>query len=67
MPVPALKDTIQRYLLSVRPLLTDEKYDEMKKLSEEFENTIGPKLQLYLNVKSWWASNYVSDWLAISH
>jgi len=62
MPVPALKDTIQRYLLSVRPLLTDEKYDEMKKLSEEFENTIGPKLQLYLNVKSWWASNYVSDW-----
>ncbi|XP_078494442.1 carnitine O-palmitoyltransferase 1, liver isoform isoform X2 [Ciona intestinalis] len=62
MPVPALKDTVRRYLSSVRPLLNDEDYEAMKTLSEEFLSTIATKLQRYLVVKSWWASNYVSDW-----
>jgi len=62
LPVPPLKETIRRYLLSVRPLLEDQEYEEMKKLSEDFVSTIGPTLQWYLWVKSWWASNYVSDW-----
>lgn len=34
----------------------------MVKLAEEFENGIGVKLQRYLWLKSWWSSNYVSDW-----
>ena len=32
----------------------------MEKLVEEFKNGIGPKLQRYLILKSWWATNYVS-------
>ncbi|ESO93356.1 hypothetical protein LOTGIDRAFT_189988 [Lottia gigantea] len=62
LPVPGVEDTMNRYLLSVRPLLDDEKYNRMKGLAEEFKNGIGNKLQRYLILKSWWASNYVSDW-----
>lgn len=34
----------------------------MEDLAKEFESTIGSKLQRYLTLKSWWSSNYVSDW-----
>lgn len=34
----------------------------MESLAKEFENTIGSKLQRYLILKSWWSTNYVSDW-----
>lgn len=51
---------ILQYLKSVRPLLDDEKYARMEKLSEEFRNGLGKKFQRYLQLKSWWATNYVS-------
>lgn len=56
---------MSRYMLSVRPLLDDENYEEMNKLAEEFRTSVGPNLQWYLKLKSWWASNYVTDWLVI--
>ena len=34
----------------------------MEKLAQDFELTIGSKLQRYLVLKSWWSTNYVSDW-----
>lgn len=34
----------------------------MEKLAAEFEIGIGKKLQRYLILKSWWSTNYVSDW-----
>lgn len=34
----------------------------MVKLAKEFEDTLGSKLQRYLLLKSWWSTNYVSDW-----
>ena len=34
MPVPSLKDTCQRFMLSMKPLLDDKEYEEMKALSE---------------------------------
>lgn len=43
-------------------MLDDENYEKMVKLAEEFEHGIGVKLQRYLWLKSWWSSNYVSDW-----
>ena len=49
-----------QYLRSVRPLLDDEKYARMEGLVAEFTKGIGPKLQRYLILKSWWATNYVS-------
>ncbi|XP_071751239.1 carnitine O-palmitoyltransferase 1, liver isoform [Centroberyx gerrardi] len=62
LPVPAVKDTCRRYLESARPLMDDEQYERMEGLAKDFEKNLGPRLQWYLKLKSWWASNYVSDW-----
>lgn len=53
---------MKRYLRSVRPLLDDKNFERVTKEAEEFENGIGKKLQQYLILKSWWSTNYVSDW-----
>uniref|UniRef100_A0A2R8ZPL0 Carnitine O-palmitoyltransferase 1, muscle isoform n=1 Tax=Pan paniscus TaxID=9597 RepID=A0A2R8ZPL0_PANPA len=34
----------------------------MELLAKEFQDKTAPRLQKYLVLKSWWASNYVSDW-----
>ncbi|XP_068170162.1 carnitine O-palmitoyltransferase 1, liver isoform isoform X2 [Antennarius striatus] len=62
LPVPSIKDTCSRYLESVQPLMDEEQYERMKGLTKDFEKNLGPRLQWYLKLKSWWASNYVSDW-----
>ncbi|XP_072277910.1 carnitine O-palmitoyltransferase 1, liver isoform isoform X1 [Pyxicephalus adspersus] len=62
LPVPAVKDTVKRYLESVRPLMDDQKFKRMEGLAEDFAINLGPRLQWYLKLKSWWATNYVSDW-----
>lgn len=45
--------------------MDDEKYERMERLVKEFETGIGPKLQRYLVLKSWWATNYVSLYAAV--
>jgi len=62
LPVPSVRDTLTRYLRSMKPLLSDEEYDDMEKLAQEFQETIASRLQKYLVLKSWWSTNYVSDW-----
>ncbi|KAM5297911.1 palmitoyl thioesterase CPT1C isoform 3-T3 [Glossophaga mutica] len=61
-PVPSVQDTVRKYLESVRPVLSDEDFDWMAGLAQEFLRLQGSLLQWYLRLKSWWASNYVSDW-----
>lgn len=46
----------------MKPLVSDEDYRRLEKEASEFENGIGRKFQRYLLLKSWWSSNYVSDW-----
>ncbi|XP_013863731.1 carnitine O-palmitoyltransferase 1, liver isoform isoform X2 [Austrofundulus limnaeus] len=62
LPVPTIKDTVKRYLESVRPLMNDAEYERMTKLATEFEGSLGNRLQWYLKLKALWAANYVSDW-----
>uniref|UniRef100_A0A667XQN4 carnitine O-palmitoyltransferase n=1 Tax=Myripristis murdjan TaxID=586833 RepID=A0A667XQN4_9TELE len=62
LPVPAIKDTLTRYLESVRPLLTGPEFERMSELANQFESTLGNRLQRYLKLKALWATNYVSDW-----
>ncbi|XP_038619952.1 carnitine O-palmitoyltransferase 1, liver isoform [Tachyglossus aculeatus] len=62
LPVPAVKDTVNRYLESVQPLMNEENFKRMDSLAKDFAINLGPKLQWYLKLKSWWATNYVSDW-----
>lgn len=62
LPVPDLEATTQRYLESVRPVLSEERFKEMEKLALDFKDGLGKRLQRYLVWKSWWSSNYISDW-----
>ena len=63
LPVPSLEDTRRRYLRSIRPLIDDDtEYERMERLSLEFIQGIGRKLQRYLYLKRMWSTNYVSDW-----
>ncbi|XP_067356468.1 carnitine O-palmitoyltransferase 1, muscle isoform isoform X2 [Channa argus] len=62
LSVPRVDDTIYRYLESVRPLLGSEEYNQMERLASDFKDSIAAQLQRYLVLKSWWATNYVSDW-----
>ncbi|KAI4876448.1 hypothetical protein NFI96_034181 [Prochilodus magdalenae] len=62
LPVPPVKDTIKRYLESVRPLKSDSEFETVTTLAKEFEVSLGNRLQWYLKLKALWASNYVSDW-----
>ncbi|XP_062032404.1 carnitine O-palmitoyltransferase 1, brain isoform isoform X2 [Lepus europaeus] len=61
-PVPSVQDTVRKYLESVRPVLSDEDFDWTAVLAQEFLKLQASLLQWYLRLKSWWASNYVSDW-----
>ncbi|XP_045297812.1 carnitine O-palmitoyltransferase 1, brain isoform isoform X2 [Leopardus geoffroyi] len=61
-PVPSVQDTVRKYLESVRPILSDEDFDLTSVLAQEFLRLQASLLQWYLRLKSWWASNYVSDW-----
>jgi len=44
--------------------MDDEKYSRMEGLVKEFEAGVGPRLQKYLVLKSWWTTNYVSNFLS---
>ena len=59
MPVPPLEDTCRRYLKSVQPILKEDDFEEMTKLVTDFKRKEGPKLQRYLQLKSWFTPNYV--------
>uniref|UniRef100_A0A672KWQ9 carnitine O-palmitoyltransferase n=1 Tax=Sinocyclocheilus grahami TaxID=75366 RepID=A0A672KWQ9_SINGR len=62
LPVPSIKDTLERYLESVKPLLDVAGFQRMTRLAAEFEKSLGNRLQKYLKLKALWATNYVSDW-----
>lgn len=62
LPVPNLSDTIDKWLLSVKPLKTETEFEKLSAEAKEFERGVGLKLQRVLILKSWWSFNYVSDW-----
>ncbi|XP_007466042.1 PREDICTED: carnitine O-palmitoyltransferase 1, liver isoform isoform X3 [Lipotes vexillifer] len=53
---------IWMYLESVKPLMKEGDFTRMTALAQDFAVNLGPGLQWYLKLKSWWATNYVSDW-----
>mmetsp|Transcript_5605 Transcript_5605/g.10883 ORF Transcript_5605/g.10883 Transcript_5605/m.10883 type:complete len:824 (-) Transcript_5605:763-3234(-) len=62
LSVPPIKTTISRFLKSVRPVLTDDEYNEYEKAANSFVRKEGPRLQAMLVAKSFYSTNYVSDW-----
>ena len=64
MPVPTVNETLNKLLNSLSPLY-DENSEEWKKLcqdAKDFEKNMAPVLQRILILKSWWSTNYVTDW-----
>jgi len=47
----------------MRPILSDEEFNELTLLSEKFQKGLGPRLQRYLFIKSLLSSNYVGIFL----
>eukprot|EP00039_Didymoeca_costata_P003532 m.68234 g.68234 ORF g.68234 m.68234 type:complete len:654 (-) comp11950_c0_seq2:250-2211(-) len=45
LPVPSLEDTLNTYLKWLRPVVTDEEFEEAKIAVEEFKDNQGPNLQ----------------------
>lgn len=60
-PVPGAQETVRKYLESMRPVLRDDAFDSVVALANDFLRLQAPRLQLYLQLKSWCASNYVSS------
>ena len=64
MPVPTVNETLNKLLNSLSPLY-DKNSEEWKKLcndAKDFEKNMAPALQRILILKSWWSTNYVTDW-----
>lgn len=62
LPVPPVRDTLNRLYESLKPLCTEDELKEITRQGKEFESTLSHKLQNMLLLKSWFCQNYVSDW-----
>lgn len=64
LPVPSLSQTIDKYVKSVKPFLTEDELRNTKKLLQDFssENGIGTKLQKLLVQKANVEENWLADW-----
>ncbi|CAD6195882.1 unnamed protein product [Caenorhabditis auriculariae] len=62
MMPPKVSTTVSKYLETVRPILDDEKYEEMVLQAKEFESTVASGLQTKLWMKWFMSRNYLSDW-----
>lgn len=63
-PVPALNDTLQKYLRSVQPLLSADAFDKTKRLVSEFGGPQGEGAQLHalLSKRAAQSENWLADW-----
>lgn len=64
LPVPPLHSSLEKYLLSVRPLLNEEEYLQTEKIVNEFgaPSGLGEKLHAMLEKKANVTENWLSDW-----
>nr|CAI5848338.1 unnamed protein product [Callosobruchus analis] len=64
LPVPALNQTIEKYVKSVTPFLNEKELEHTKKLLREFSaaNGIGPRLQKLLEEKAVTEENWLETW-----
>lgn len=61
-PLPALKDTMKKYLRSVKPLLTKDAYYKTEQIITDFSCSNGPELHALLQKRADSMENWFSDW-----
>jgi len=64
LPVPSLKDTLPKFLRTVRPLVNDAEYEETFEKVKDFakEGGVGHQLQALLEERALKTENWFSDW-----
>ncbi|KFM59850.1 Carnitine O-acetyltransferase, partial [Stegodyphus mimosarum] len=64
LPVPPLHPSLEKYLLSVRPLLTEEEYRNTEKVVKEFgaPGGLGVKLHTMLKERAKVTENWLDEW-----
>ncbi|KAL4218901.1 hypothetical protein ACF0H5_021489 [Mactra antiquata] len=61
-PVAPLEQTMDKYLRTVKPLVSEDEYNYTVKLCEEFKNGVGKELQGRLLKRAESETNWLSDW-----
>ncbi|KAL3872104.1 hypothetical protein ACJMK2_040057 [Sinanodonta woodiana] len=61
-PVPPLDQTLQKYLISVKPLLSEAEFRQTEKVVQEFRKDLGPMLNELLKKKAETEANWLSEW-----
>ncbi|KAL8597550.1 hypothetical protein ACOMHN_033421 [Nucella lapillus] len=62
LPVPPLKQTLDKYLDSVRPLISDQQFAKTKEVVRQFMQSPGPQLQDMLEKRAKDKTNWLSEW-----
>jgi len=61
LPVPKLEDTLKRFLITVKPLLSESEFEASTAAAEEFKNGVGQQLQQQLLKRA--ADPKIENWL----
>ena len=72
LPLPELSDTLERYLKTVQPLLSEEEWAHTQGVVADFgrEGGEGEELQVFLEEKASSERNWMEEWweqLALAH
>jgi len=59
LPVPNLDHTLDKYLESTKPYVTDQQFENTRQLVENFKNGIGAELHEKLKAKAATERNWV--------
>ncbi|XP_015283929.1 PREDICTED: peroxisomal carnitine O-octanoyltransferase, partial [Gekko japonicus] len=62
LPVPALDESLKKYLDSVKPFLNEEEYQQTESIVKAFENGIGKELQQKLLERAKVKRNWLEEW-----
>ncbi|XP_054847192.1 peroxisomal carnitine O-octanoyltransferase [Eublepharis macularius] len=62
LPVPALDESLKKYLDSVKPFLNQEEYQRTESIVKAFENGIGKELQQKLLERAKVKRNWLEEW-----
>lgn len=67
LPVPPLKQTLERYLTALEPIVSEEELEHTRELVKEFlEGGVGSRLQKSLERRASKTDNWVDIWLYLA-